>query len=65
MRDTIKPTDYDVIEAMKRYGGSFVKKLAEAFALADPQNQARLKAAFPEYWKKYTEMAEIDWQNRG
>lgn len=50
--------DLDVIEQMEKYGGSFVKALAQAASRADAVNLAKLKAAFPEYWQQYTEMAE-------
>lgn len=52
-------TDQDiaVIECMEKYGGSFVKALAVAMQRADAINLAKLKAAFPEYWQQYTEMA--------
>ena len=45
--------DYWTIEAMAKYGGSFVKALAEAARRADPQNLARIKMAWPEYWAEY------------
>lgn len=48
----------DVIHAMKRWGGSFVKALAEAMAWADDDNFEKLKQAFPEYWARYTAVAE-------
>lgn len=45
--------DYWTIEAMAKYGGSFVKALAEAAGRADPQNLGRIKFAWPEYWEEY------------
>lgn len=51
--------DHDVIEAMKRYGGSFVFYLAEAAAHADAENLAKIKATWPEYWKQYEDMARL------
>lgn len=45
--------DYYVVEAMTAYGGGFVKALAEAARRADPENLARIKAAFPELWQEY------------
>lgn len=45
--------DRYTIDAMKRYGGSFVKALAEAFERADHMNFEKLKSAFPEYWQQY------------
>lgn len=46
-------TDYDVTEAMVRYGGGFVSGLGKLFRQADEDNKARLKAAFPEYFAEY------------
>lgn len=50
----------DMVAAMHRYGGGFVKALSECFTLADSYNLTRLYRAFPEYVKKYTEMAQKD-----
>jgi hypothetical protein len=50
-------TDYDISNAMIAYGGSFVQQLGKLFRLADDDNQARIKAAWPEYWKNYEELA--------
>lgn len=44
-----------VVGNMERYGGSFVKALAACFYRADPNNKEKLKIAFPEYWKQYSE----------
>lgn len=41
------------IRAMKMYGGSFVKVLAELWLLADEENAARIEKAWPEYVSKY------------
>lgn len=43
-----------MIAAMERYGGSFVKALAECFLRADRENYIRLCEAFPEYVTEYT-----------
>lgn len=51
-------TDDEITSAMRQYGGSFVKKLGELFQFADPDNRIRLKQAFPEYWARYTVIAE-------
>ena len=40
-------------EAMRLYGGSFVKALGAAFTAADPTNMQRLLDAFPDYVQKY------------
>lgn len=47
-----------VVEAMAKYGGSFVKALAECFYRADPDNFIKLRAAFSEYWQQYEKIAE-------
>lgn len=45
------------INAMRKFGGSFVKNLAECFISADPHNYYKLKTTFQEYWDKYQKMA--------
>lgn len=50
-------TDYEITDAMIVYGGGFVRGLAHLFTLADPQNQERLKNAFPDYWQQYADLA--------
>ena len=47
-----------MVEAMHKYGGGFVKALAECFTLADSNNKTRLYRAFPEYVKQYTEWSK-------
>ena len=47
--------EYGVVERMGKYGGSFVKALAECFRMADPINFKKLKSTFIEYWKHYEE----------
>ena len=49
--------DYDMVDAMATYGGSFVKALAECIRRADHQNFAKLEATFPEYFEQYRKMA--------
>jgi len=50
--------DFAMVEAMERYGGSFVKSLAQCFYTADKSNFSKLKKAFPEYCEQYREMAK-------
>lgn len=50
-------TDYEIAEAMIVYGGSFVSSLGRLWQLADPVNRGRLKDAFPDYWKNYSDEA--------
>jgi hypothetical protein len=52
-------TDFDVTEAMIVYGGGFVSLLGKLFRQADARNKAILKAAFPDYWRTYTELAVL------
>ena len=47
--------DEATIDRMRLHGGSFVQKLAEAFASADPVNKQRLVDAFPDLLRKYGE----------
>lgn len=49
----------EIIEAMEELGGGFVKALAQAYRKADTHNQAKLRGAFPEYWKQYEELAGL------
>ena len=51
-------SDHQITQAMKDCGGGFVKQLGHLYRLADETNQARIKAAWPELWQNYTEMAE-------
>jgi hypothetical protein len=45
---------YDNAEHMMEvFGGSFVKALVDLWYRADSTNKQRLRAAFPEYFKKY------------
>ena len=57
MADDVDVPDGEIIVAMYGYGGSFVRALAEAWQRADPINQAKLRAAFPEYWAQYRDLA--------
>ena len=47
----------ETVDAMRRWGGSFVNCLALAFMAADADNFATLRAAFPGYWEKYSALA--------
>lgn len=48
--------EIEVVEAMERWGGGFVKALAECFRRADVHNFRILRASFSEYWNDYSEM---------
>jgi hypothetical protein len=45
-----------VIEAMRKYGGSFVKALAHCFMVADHINLRKLEAAFPDEIRAYQKL---------
>jgi hypothetical protein len=55
----VNTAEFKVIEAMRQYGGDFVKSLAVTFVKADPVNQAKLKAAFPEIFERYAALVAI------
>jgi len=44
---------FAMMDNMRKYGGSFVQALAEAFARADVFNFHRLELAFPELVERY------------
>lgn len=44
-----------LVDNMRRYGGCFVNRLADAMLAADPTNYKRLCAAFPEIVSRYSE----------
>ena len=50
---------YKVGKAMREHGGSFVHALGQAIAHADGENCRRIMQAFPEYWAKYTDLADL------
>lgn len=49
-----------VSSSMKKFGGSFVRRLGEALSYADPGNAARIKTAFHDHWKKYLRFARLE-----
>ena len=52
-------TDYQIADAMKAIGGSFVRLVGQAWFAADLINREKLKAAFPEYWEEYRELVQL------
>lgn len=49
---------YWVAQAMVKKGGGFIKALGEALRLADAENAAKLKEAFPGIWRKFQGVGE-------
>lgn len=45
--------NYWTIEAMAKFGGPFVKAIAECARRADEQNLTKIKVTWPEYWTEY------------
>jgi len=52
--------EFEVVEKMSKYGGSFVKALAECFHHADQLNKKILKEAFSHYWEEYSRDSKWD-----
>jgi len=46
--------EFEVVNNMSKYGGSFVKALAECFHHADHNNKLILIKSFPHYWAEYS-----------
>jgi hypothetical protein len=59
-------TDHDLatVDAMIRFGGGFVSALGKAWIRADADNARRLRAAFPEYWQQYQDLAQTKAKGR-
>ena len=49
--DTLK---FKAVQRMKQFGGHFASGLGEAWMRADAGNRARLEAAFPELFERYS-----------
>lgn len=52
--------DADVVEMMRDYGNGFVQGIAKAAGHADQTSLARLKAAFPDLWLRYSDLVQIE-----
>ena len=46
------------VDAMEKWGGSFVKQLASLARQADMNNLQKIKIAFSDYWEEYEEMGQ-------
>lgn len=49
---------FPLVDNMRRYGGNFISKLADAMVAADPENYGKLLEAFPDVVEKYTNFGE-------
>jgi hypothetical protein len=48
--------DEQTLMNMEKHGGSFVKKLAELYMIADWENKRKLEKCFKDYFDKYAQM---------
>ena len=48
---------YMAINAMQKYGGGFIKRLAAAYIAADPLNKGKLRGTFEAEFDRYYMMA--------
>ena len=55
-----KVTNDHLVGAMRKYGGNFVKALADCIVAGDPINKQKIKDAFPEIMEVYTVFATND-----
>lgn len=52
--------DLDIVGAMDKFGGSFVKALAKLCYYADPTNLSKIKETWWKYWLEYAKIAQMD-----
>lgn len=50
---SLNEDEYEVVSNMEKYGGGFVKSLANCFHHADYINKVTLINAFPVVWEAY------------
>ena len=55
-------TDLEIVQAMQRHGGSFVRALAEAWQVADEINRRKIRDTWSEYFGLYAVKAQQDQQ---
>ncbi len=55
-----KITNERLVCAMRKYGGNFVKALADCLVAGDPNNKQRIRDAFPDIIEVYTAFAKSD-----
>jgi hypothetical protein len=51
-------TKHEVVNAMLKYGGSFIKGVAGAWLLSEPAARMRIEDKYSYDWKQYVEMAK-------
>lgn len=55
-----EPSTLQVVEAMEKHGGRFIRALAAAFRDADPVNRLRIRGCWSEEWEVYRKFAIYD-----
>jgi hypothetical protein len=51
-------TERATLDAMQKYGGSFIKALAACYIAADPENRGKIQDTWVLEWDKYLHMGE-------
>ena len=51
-------SDTKTVQVMETFGGSFVKALAGAYRVADPNNRLLIRETWCIYWRRYERMGE-------
>ena len=59
-RENLHDEAMDVAKSMEKYGGSFVKALAQCIYKADPFNLKKIRNTFSNYWVEYRDMKTGD-----
>jgi hypothetical protein len=49
--------EWEILEAMEKYGGNFIQQLARLYRAADMENKRKLTSTFENYFQKYDEVA--------
>ncbi len=50
--------EFEIVQAMKTYGGSFVVQLASLYERADANNREKIRNTWSNYWQQYKDMAK-------
>jgi len=53
----VESSEWEILEAMLRYGGNFVRHLALLYRAGDETNRRKLANTFAHYFEEYDEIA--------
>ena len=56
---TTRNTTYEIALEMRRYGGSFIRDLANAMLNADEENRMKIYATWPDVIQRYDALATV------